>query len=55
MGWFTPAKKAGFRVILSDDNLPSRSPERPGAGCRAPMGPLRDRLPARTDSSTPRY
>jgi len=27
MGWFTPAKKAGFRVILSDDNLPSRSRE----------------------------
>ena len=22
MGWFTPAKKAGFRVILSDDDPP---------------------------------
>jgi len=22
MGWFTPAKKAGFHVILSDDDPP---------------------------------
>ena len=34
MGWFTPAKKAGFRVILSDDDPPlwdRKIRARPGA------------------------